>query len=371
MKQLVFVRKDGTSVPVTFDPEKGEIWMTRSQVARMFDLAPDNLSYLGRMLSETVSEMSETPDERERHVRTLPFFYKHGPSGQVIRTEARHYSLDAVLSVGYRLRGERGAEFRQWATSVIRDHLVNGFSLNHERLMQRGMDNVRKILDMAQRTFSVYGASPEAMPLSGIVDHYMRTWVSLGAYDTGNPQGFFAGGRPATASLDLDRCRASIGALRTRLAEEGTPLGMFGIEREEGLKRIVDTLDQEFFGEAAYPTVEGKAAHLLYFIVKDHPFHDGNKRVGTLLFLDYLAREGVVVPEADVAPLTLFVAGSDPGEKEMVIAVATAMIRNNAMEARRDLGEAPEIPDEALPEDTGDDAPGEDETDEETASPSR
>lgn len=327
IEKLNFHEGSRPPVSVGFDKTTGEIWLTRRQISELFDTSN---STVAEQTDKILDDLARTEAEREKYSQVFPVEYWHARSNKIVTADIRHYSLDVVLAVGYRVRGERGAEFRRWASGVFRDHLVAGISLNHRRLVQNGIGDLVKIVEMAQKTFSLYGADPDKNSIASLVESHMKTWATLAEYDAGT-QGSREGLRPAKVTLSYEEAKGAIDLFKEKLREEGQPIDMFGIEREEGLRRIFSTLEQSFFGVDAYSTVEEKAAALLYFVVKDHPFQDGNKRIATLLFLDYLSREGVALPDRDVSTATLFVAGSDAKERDVVLSVIRSVIRNNAL----------------------------------------
>ncbi len=237
----------------------------------------------------------------------------------------RFYQLDVIISVGYRVNSKRGTQFRQWATRTLRDHLVRGFTVNQRRLA----DNTQELaaaLELVRRT-----AAAEQLTLDqgrGLVDvitRYTRTYLLLQQYDDGSltePKG-----RAPAFTLATQVARAEIARLKADLAARGEATALFGRERADALDALLGNLEQTAFGEPAYPTVESKAAHLLYFVIKDHPLSDGNKRVGACLFLYFLERNGALLRkdgtiklnDVGMAALALLVAESSPASKDVVI----------------------------------------------------
>jgi prophage maintenance system killer protein len=240
------------------------------------------------------------------------------------------YSLDVIISVGYRVKSKRGTQFRIWATGTLRDHLLRGYSLNERRLREKGLDEIEQAVALLARTLDRRAlVTDEGRAVLDVVQQYTRSWRLLLEYDEDRlPE---APARPShpTADLTLHAARRAIVQMRDALATRAEATGLFGQERGEQLSGILRSIEQTFDGQPLYPSVEARAAHLLYFVIKDHPFVDGNKRIGSLLFLEYLRLNGALL-RSDSTPrfadnalvaLALLVAESDPGHKELVIRV--------------------------------------------------
>jgi prophage maintenance system killer protein len=229
--------------------------------------------------------------------------------GQQYKTKL--YNLDAILSVGYRVNSVRATRFRQWASKTLKQHLLQGYTLNQQRLDKNAIA-LEQALKLIQKT----AQSPELSLESGrglvdIVSRYTQTFLWLQRYDEGlleEPAGESGGKLPST-----EVAMTALAELKQQLMARGEATALFAQVREAGLAGIFGNLDQSIFGEPAYPTVESKAAHLLYFVVKNHPFADGNKRSGAFLFVDFLHRNGrlfnanghPVINDTGLAALTL------------------------------------------------------------------
>jgi prophage maintenance system killer protein len=289
------------------------VWLSQAQMAELFDTSTDNISlHLKNVYREgELDEESTTED----------FSVVRREGQRQVRRRLRHYNLDAVISVGYRVSSARATRFRQWATRVLREHLTQGYSLNEHRLAQRGLAELEQAMQLLGRTLEqqalVNDVGREAVAL---IMGYAKTWRLLLQYDE---QALSAPeGRPPQRALSADTAREAIAALKRELMSRGEASDLFGREREpDALGAILGNLDQTMFGEPLYQTREERAAHLLYFVIKDHPFSDGNKRCGAFLFLLYLRQEGVRLGLNDngLTALTLLVAESDPGAKPLMV----------------------------------------------------
>jgi prophage maintenance system killer protein len=240
---------------------------------------------------------------------------------RTVTREIDHYNLDVIISVGYRVKSTRGVQFRRWATRVLREHLVQGYTFNQTRLAERGLLEARQTLDLLVRTLQNQALVDDTgRAVLELIVGYADTWRLLLEYDEARlalPPGV----RPSFGVLDYARAASAITHFKRELMvrNEATPL--FGNLRGEALEGILGSIEQTMFGEALYRSREEKAAHLLYFVIKDHPFSDGNKRIGSFLFMLYLQQEGMgrpLTPQALTA-LALLIAESAPTNKELMI----------------------------------------------------
>lgn len=244
----------------------------------------------------------------------------------------KFYNLDVIISVGYRVKSVQGTRFRQWATQVLRQHLVQGYTLNRARFEHNAAELAQALALIRKAARSPAITAEAGSGLVEIVSRYTQTFLWLQRYDEGmltEPDGQPGGRLPSTVEA-----MAALEALKASLIERGEATDLFARPRGDGLDALLGNLDQSVFGEPAYPTVESKAAHLLYFVVKNHPFSDGNKRSGAFLFVDFLHRNGrllnaageAVINDAGLAALTLLVAESDPKQMETLIRLIMNML---------------------------------------------
>ena len=306
--------------------EQETVWLSQRQMGDLFDTSIDNIGlHLKNIFSdEELDEGSTTED----------FSVVQIEGSRQVRRSLKHYNLDAIISVGYRVNSRRGVRFRQWATRVLREHLVQGYTLNAQRLADKGLAEARAALDLMARTLTQQSlVSGEGEAVLGVVQRYLASFSWLLAYDENRLPA-----EPVTPvgpqELGLEEARAAIDCLREELARRGEATPLFGQERGEELAGILGSIEQTFGGTPLYPSAQIRAAHLLYFVIKDHPFPDGNKRIGTLLFLDYLRRNGLlfrpdgVTRFADNAmvALALLIAESAPSQKELLIRLVLALL---------------------------------------------
>lgn len=304
-----------TQVSVRF--ERDSVWLTQRQMGEVFDTTPENiLMHLKNVFRDKELDDSAT---------TKDFLAVQTEGKRRVERTLKHYNLDAIISVGYRVSSKRAVQFRQWATQRLKEHLVQGYTLNLARFEQNAAE-LEQALAMIRRVARSPAITAEVgSGLVEIVSRYTQTFLWLQRYDEGmltEPTGQ-RGGRLPTEGEAM----AALQLLKSSLIGRGEATELFARPRGDGLGALLGNLDQSVFGEPAYPTVESKAAHLLYFVVKNHPFADGNKRSGAFLFVDFLHRNDrlldnrgePVINDTGLAALTLLVAESDPKHKETLI----------------------------------------------------
>ncbi len=247
------------------------------------------------------------------------------------------YNLDAIISVGYRVNSSRATQFRIWATRVLRDHLLKGFTVNEQRLKnnhQAKLGELEKALQLLKQAMSSRKLlKGEAEGLLRVITDYANSWILLQKYDEGR---LVVQKKTSKIKWDLgySEAKKSIVELKTNLIKKKEATEIFGQERGHGFEAIIGNLNQSFGGKKLYPSVEEKAAHLLYFVIKDHPFVDGNKRSASFLFVLYLVRNNCLldkkgerkINENTLVALALLIAESNPKEKDVMIALISNLL---------------------------------------------
>ena len=316
---IVYESPDGdVQVDVRFNDDT--VWLTQRQMADVFQTTPENvLMHLRNVFAD---------DELDQEATTKDFLVVRSEGKREVRRKLKHYNLDAIISIGYRVNSKRAVRFRQWATRTLREHLVSGYTLNERRLAERGLDEARQTLDLLARTLGNQALVDDTgRAVLDIVTAYADTWRVLLAYDE-DRLATPARAKPATSALELEGVLTAIEALRRDLAAKGEASPLFGNLRGDALEAILGNVEQTMFGAPLYRSPEEKAANLLYFVVKDHPFTDGNKRIGALLFLLYLTQESIahrLDPKALTA-LTLLIAESEPSGKDLMVRLVVNLI---------------------------------------------
>jgi len=319
MSEIAIYESDSGRISVTLERET--VWLSLQQMAELF--ARDK-SVISRHLRNVFAEGEL---ERQAVVAKNATTAADGKTYQV-----EYFNLDAVLSVGYRVNSRQGTRFRQWATQLLKDHLTRGYTLNRERFEANARE-LEAALELVRKTARVPELDIDGgRGLVEIVSRYTQTFLWLQRYDEGlltEPTGSPGGELPSVKDA-----QAALASLKTQLMARGEATELFARERGDGLAALLGNLQQSVFGAPAYPSLESKAAHLLYFVVKNHPFADGNKRSGAYLFVDFLHRNGrlldaqgsPLINDTGLAALTLLVAESDPKQKDTLIRLIINML---------------------------------------------
>lgn len=316
---IIYEDPDATSsVQVMLEGET--VWLTQAQMAELFGR---ERSVISRHLQNIFKE-----GELDREATRAKFTQVQNEGGRAVQRDIEHFNLDAIISVGYRVNSKRGVRFRQWATKILKDHLLHGYTLNQQRLTERGLGEAQAALDLLARTLESNAlVSDTGQAVLALISSYAKTWRLLVQYDEDQvpmPDGC----QPARGVLEYGQARHAIAELKTDLAARNEASSLFGQERGETLVGILGNIEQTMFGEPLYASREEKAAHLLYFIIKDHPFADGNKRIGSFLFLLYLQQEGIALRIGNTAltALALLVAESQPQNKDLLIRLVVNLL---------------------------------------------
>jgi prophage maintenance system killer protein len=287
--------------------EQDSVWLTQAQMAELFNR---ERSVITKHIRNVFRE-GELP--AAGNVQNLHIASSDRP--------VAFYDLDVVISVGYRVNSRRGTQFRVWATRTLKEHLVRGYTTNQKRLAERGLWEARRTLDLLARTLQNQALVDDTgRAVLDLIVGYADTWRFLLEYDEQRLT-LPPGARPSTGVLDRARASRAIADFKRELTARHEATELFGNPRGEALDGILAGIEQTMFGESLYRTREEKAAHLLYFVIKDHPFTDGNKRIGSFLFMLYLRQEDMahrLNPQALTA-LALLIAESAPANKDLMI----------------------------------------------------
>jgi len=311
MNELVIFEAENQPVQVRLEGDT--IWLTQTQMAEVFDTSTDNI---GLHLKNVYRE-----GEVDEAATTEDFSVVRQEGARQVRRQLKHYNLDAIISVGYRVNSSRATRFRQWATHVLREHLVQGYTFNQTRLAERGLLEARQTLDLLARTLQDQALVDDTgRAVLDLIVGYADTWRLLLEYDE-DRLALPPGARPSSGVLDFARAGAAIADFKRELLARSEASPLFGNQRGEALEGILASIEQTMFGESLYRSREEKAANLLYLLVKDHPFSDGNKRIGSLLFMLYLQQEGMThqLNSQALTALALLIAESAPGSKDLMI----------------------------------------------------
>ena len=288
------------------------VWLSQRQMSVLFDTSSDNV---GLHLKNIYAER-----ELLEEATTEDFSVVRQEGNRQVRRSVRHYNLDAIISVGYRVKSATATQFRIWATKRLREYLVQGYSINQQRLEQLG-----QIVEVMARADNHLVAGT-----GEVLSAYIPSLQTLRDYDEGTLSDTESTGNTPVWHLTHADAQAIIARARSEFSQDR----LFGLENGDKLKSVVATIYQSFAGEDLYPTTEQKAANLLYLMVKDHPLVDGNKRSAAALFIEFLSRNNLLfsadgtplVSNNALAAMTLMVAMSHPKEKDLMVALVERLI---------------------------------------------
>jgi len=312
---IIYQSKNG-ALELKTDKEHETIWLTQEQMTSLFDVQKAAISkHLKNIFdSEELSEKSA--------VSILETTAKDNK-----RYKIKHFNLDAVLSVGYRVSSKKATHFRQWATKTLRDHIKKGYTINRHRIKANYDDFLKAVADIKSIAAGVAIDNDSVLEL---VTLFADTWFSLDAYDRDTLSS--TGTTKKKVALTAGKLSSALAGLKQNLTEKGEATNLFGKERtQDSVSGIVGNVMQSFCGEDVYPSIEEKAAHLLYFVIKNHPFVDGNKRSDAYAFVWFLQQAKIldlrrITPPALTA-LTLLTAESSPKEKDKIIGLICAILK--------------------------------------------
>jgi death-on-curing family protein len=316
--QIVIYTSPDNHTEVTVKMQDDTVWLTQAQMAELFDKHP-----------ETIREHRKNiffEDELDSSATSRKFLEVRKEGQREVSREIEHYNLDAIISVGYRVNSKRGTAFRIWATQRLREYLVQGYSINQSRLDELGK-TIKLLTDSGKRI-----DPDEAKGLLDIIANYTESFLLLNRYDTGSLGD--SGSPDVTYIIDYTEAKSAIVELKSKLLEKSEANDIFGNEKDESFIGILSNIVATFDGQYLYTTIEEQAAHLLYFIIKDHPFTDGNKRIGAFLFIWFLEKNRhrfkkngeVKINDTGLTTLALLIAQSNPKEKEMMIRLVINLI---------------------------------------------
>jgi prophage maintenance system killer protein/transcriptional regulator CtsR len=304
------------------------VWLSQKQMAELFDKDSDTIGLHLKNIYKS-GELQETATTEDSSVVQVE-------GNRKVKRKIRIYNLDAIISVGYRVNSKRGTQFRIWANKVLREYLVKGFSINERRLKSQ----TEKLLEL-QRTVKIIGGVLDQKRLTGdegeallrLISDYAYSLDLLDQYDYQKLE-IPESKRKETFRLSYDEAMNLIKKVKS--VYDTTEL--FGKEKDKSFESSISTIYQTHDGQDLYPSLEEKAAHLLYFITKNHSFIDGNKRIAAFIFIYFLDRNGILfdsngrktIDDNALVALTILIAVSDPEEKDTLIKVIVNLLSNNA-----------------------------------------
>lgn len=323
---VIYETQDGqTHIDVQLKDET--IWLTQKQMSLLFDKGRSTIT------EHIKNIFFEGELEEEKVCRDFRHTTQHGAIKEKTQTsKVQHYNLDVIISVGYRVKSKRGTQFRIWANKILKDYLVKGYAVNEKLLKESNqkLSEFKKIVQLQEKVISQYQLeTDEAQGLIKVISSYSTALDLLDDYDhqrlnlpqTGNVE---------VVKITYVEARNAINELGKQTKFEG----LFGKEKDDSFKGSLENIYQTFDGIELYQTIEEKAANLLYFVVKNHSFVDGNKRIGAFLFVWFLERNNLLykstgnklIADSTLVALTLMIAQSNPNDKDMMIKVIVNLL---------------------------------------------
>jgi len=317
---VVIYQTDNGAIQLHSDASAETIWATQKQMAEVFDV---NVRTINEHIKNIFND-DELP-EIDSVIRNFRIAAKDGKKYNTL-----HYNLDMIISVGYRVNSKTATKFRTWATKTLKQHITQGYTINQHLLDEKRLDAQKVIDDIKKLTRGATNIQTD--DVLEIINSFTHTWFSLQSYDEDTlPK---TGHYKKDIAPSSDALYHAIAQLKDELISKSEATEFFAQEKTNGnLSGILGNVLQSVFGEDAYPTIEEKAAHLLYFIIKNHPFNDGNKRSAAFAFIWFLQQadfptKELLNPNALTA-LTLFIAESNPKEKERMIGLVLQLLRSD------------------------------------------
>ena len=306
--EIILFENQGVKLEVNVKDET--VWLNLEQMSELFGR---DKSVISRHIKNALSE--ELKDEKV--IAKFATTTKHGAiEGKTQTHIVDYYNLDMIISIGYRVKSNQGVIFRKWANKILKDYMLKGYAVNQRRLEY--LEKTIKLIDIANRIDDRL-ENNDAKEILKVIGEYSRALDMLDEYDhktLNRPKG-----NVDTRIITYDDCMTIINSLKYKEKSE-----LFGVERDKGLKSIIGNVYQSFSGQDIYSTIEEKAANLLYLVVKNHVFIDGNKRIAATLFIYFLKfynilynENGKIIDNHTLTALTLLVAESNPKEKEVMI----------------------------------------------------
>lgn len=303
-KEIVLFETNDKRVFLPASIENDTVWLSANQMSLLFERDEKTIrKHINNVFTD--EEL-----DRENNTQKLRV--------DGVKQSVPFYTLDVIISVGYRVKSKRGIEFRRWANDILKEYIIKGYAVNHNRMNQlneviRVMKRVKNSLDTKQ--------------VLTVVERYSQALDLLDAYDHQNMSR--PAGNKATYILTYEECRSIIDSMKF-----GDSSSLFGNEKDDSFKGSIGAIYQSFSGEDVYPTLEEKAANLLYFVTKNHSFYDGNKRIAATMFLYFLDKNDVLfkngeklIDDHTLVALTIMIAESNPEEKEMMVSVIMNCIK--------------------------------------------
>lgn len=319
MKSIELYKTSNGETQINVRFEKETAWLTLNQMAELF----------GRDKSVISRHLKNIFTSNELEITSV--VAKNATTASDGKTyQVEYFNLDAIISVGYRVNSKQGTQFRIWATKRLREYLVKGYSINKKRLDE--LNRLIKIIEGSEAQEPT-GQLNESKGLLDILKNYTKSFILLNKFDS-NSLELNSLETSLTYQIEYGEAKKAIRELKNQLIDKNEATELFGNEKDQSFSGILKSIIQTFDGEYLYPSIEEQASHLLYFVIKNHPFTDGNKRIGAFLFVWFLKKNKHLLKQTGenkindnaLTVIALLVAQSDPREKELMIKLICNLI---------------------------------------------
>jgi len=319
---VIYRAKDGKA-KLEARLEEETVWLNQSQISLLFNTERSVITKHLRNIFKS-GELDEKSNVQKMHI----------PNSD---KPVKFYNLDAIISIGYRVNSKRATEFRIWATYVLKKYIIKGVAINQKRLKDKSIDfySLEQAIKLLQSTMeSKKLKADEVKGLLKVITEYANSWLLLNKYDQGEIK-IKKTKVKRVKIIDYDFAKELIELMKHNLVNKKQASQLFGQERSHGLESILNSINQSFAGKEIYPSIEEKATHLLYFVIKNHPFVDGNKRIASILFIFFLSQNNFLldkkyqkkINDSAIVALALLVAQSKPKDKDVMIALITNLVK--------------------------------------------
>jgi death-on-curing family protein len=316
--EIVIYKTNDDEIEVEVFLTNDTVWLSRKQLSTLFDR---DVKTIGKHINNIFN------DGELESSAVVANFATTATDGKTYQVD--YYNLDVIISVGYRVKSIRGVQFRQWATKRLKDYFLKGFVLNQQMLKSKRESFLKTLHDL--KILTSHTELLDSKDVISLIASFSNTWFSLDSYDRNS---FPTTGTIEQIQLSSDLLISDLEKLKEELIKKGEATELFAQEKRKGnLQGIFGNVFQSVFGQDAYSSIEEKAAHLLYFIIKNHPFNDGNKRSGAFGFIWLLHKAGIkfqdkINPET-LTTLTILIAESSPSDKEKMIGIILLLLNSN------------------------------------------
>lgn len=322
-QQIIIYQEDNGNARVEVTLADENLWLSIDQMAELFDR---DKSVISRHLSNTFK------DEELVRNSVVANFATTAKDGKTYQVE--FFNLDAIISVGYRVNSKRGTAFRRWSSQVLKEYLQQGYAINSTQIDKQQIKQLQQTIELLSHTLiNQELVSDVGQEVLTIIRQYSKTWNILLRYDEERLENS-SSTADDIVDFQLEEAKLAIIKLKEELANKKEDSALFGNMRDHQLEAILASLKQTFDSQPVYPTHIARAAHLLYFVIKDHPFSDGNKRIGCLLFLLYLHKTKLKLTLPDnssLVAMALLIAESNPANKDLMIQLIICLLESETL----------------------------------------